>query len=39
MKRLFKYLATHQTAVLSISLSIMFSVSIIAMMESFNNWA
>lgn len=39
MKRIFKYVATHQAALLSISLSIMFSVSIIAMVESFNNWA
>ena len=39
MKRLFKYLAAHQAAALSISLSLMFSVSVIALMESFNNWA
>ena len=39
MKRLIEYLSKHQAGVLSISLTLMFSFSIIALMESFNRIA
>jgi len=39
MKRIFEFLNTHLAAVLSISLAVMFSSSVFALMESFNHLA
>jgi len=39
MKRISRYLNTHLATVLSISLAVMFSSSIFALMEGFNHLA
>ena len=39
MKRLIAYVSRHQAGVLSISLTLMFSFSIISMVESFNRFS
>jgi len=36
MKKLFEYFSKHQAGVLSVSLTLMFSFSIISLVESFN---
>ena len=39
MKRIYEYLQAHQTALLSISLALMFSTTLFALIEGFNHLA
>lgn len=39
MKRTFEYLKSHQTVVLSVSLALMFSSSVFALIEGFSRLA
>lgn len=39
MKRIYEYVKTYQTALLSISLALMFSSALFAMIEGFNHVA